>query len=303
MAFPLTPTRPFGRVLTAMATPFNDDGSLDLPAVEHLAQYLIDHGHDGIVVNGTTGEAPTTTDEEKTEVIRAVRRTVGSEIQIVAGVGTNDTAHTVALAEQAADAGANGLLVVAPYYSRPSQEGIIQHFLRVADATALGVMIYDIPGRTGVHFTEKTLARLGEHPRILAVKDATGDVGGAFHRMLATGLAYYSGDDLANLALLAGGAAGVVSVVGHVVGDSWLEMADAIDASDLPRARRVFASTLPVIGAIMGGGQGAVMVKAALEILEVLDTRTVRLPLFEANEIEMGHIREALATCHLGPRR
>jgi 4-hydroxy-tetrahydrodipicolinate synthase len=271
--------------------------------VRRLAAYLVEGGNDGLVVNGTTGEAPTTSDGEKRRIVEAVRAEVGPDVHVVAGVGTNDTAHSVRLAQEAAEAGADGLLVVTPYYSRPTQAGLVQHFLRVADATDLGVMVYDIPGRSAVHLEEATLRELAGHDRIVAVKDATGQAGAAFHKMVATGLAYYSGDDLLNLAFLASGAAGIVSVVGHVTGNVWREVVAACDSGDLPAARQATARLLPVITAVMGHGQGTAMVKAALEVLGVLTRRTVRLPLDAANELEAGRVREALAAAGLVPGR
>ncbi|MDR2379240.1 MAG: 4-hydroxy-tetrahydrodipicolinate synthase, partial [Bifidobacteriaceae bacterium] len=258
-------------------------------------------GHDGIVVNGTTGEAPTTTDAEKRMIVEAVREAVGPNIKIVAGVGTYDTAHSVRLAGQAEQAGADALLAVTPYYSRPSQTGLVQHFLRLADATDLPVMIYDIPPRSAVHLELGTLVELARHERIVAVKDATGQAGAAFEKMAATNLAYYAGDDLLGLAFLAVGGSGVVSVVGHVAGDLWRRVIDAVDRADLPAARQAMARMLPVINAVLGSGQGAVMIKAALEIAEILPRRTVRLPLAEATESEAGHVRRALAASGLGP--
>jgi 4-hydroxy-tetrahydrodipicolinate synthase len=284
-----------------MVTPFHEDGALDLASARHLAAHLVAHGHDGIVVNGTTGEAPTTTDVEKRCLVENVRETVGPDIKIVAGVGTYDTAHSLRLAADAAAAGADGLLAVTPYYSRPSQTGLVQHFLRIADATDLPVMIYDIPPRSAVHLEETTLRELARHDRIVAVKDATGQAGAAFHKIAATNLAYYAGDDLLGLAMMASGGSGVVSVVGHVTGDIWRQVIAAIDRGDLPAARHAMLRLLPVIDAVMGTGQGAVMVKAALEILQILPRRTVRLPLAEATELEAGNIRRALAVSGLGP--
>jgi 4-hydroxy-tetrahydrodipicolinate synthase len=277
-----------------MATPFTEAGELSLPLTKQLAAHLAATGHDGIVVNGTTGEAPTTSDGEKRLVIEATREAVGSKVKIVAGVGTNDTAHSVRLAKEAAQAGADGLLVVTPYYSRPSQDGLTQHFLRLADATELPIMIYDIPGRSCVQLAEATLVNLAQHDQIVAVKDATGQAGEAFRKMVTTGLAYYAGDDALGLALLTQGAAGIVSVIGHVTGQIWRQVIDAVDAQDLVKARLTAARLLPVIHAIMGGGQGAVMAKAALEITGVLPSRTVREPLFPASEVEAGHVRQAL---------
>jgi len=284
-----------------MVTPFSDDGSLDVRSLRRVVQHLLDSGHDGLVVNGTTGEAPTTSDAEKRQIIEVTKAVAGDKAKVVAGVGTNDTAHTVALAKQAADAGADGLLVVSPYYSRPSQPGLIQHFLRAADATDLPVMIYDIPFRSAVNLEMATLEELSHHDRIVAVKDATGNLGRAFGLMNLTGLAYYSGDDVLNLPHLTQGAAGVVSVVGHVLGVEWCQVAAAVDAGDLATARAVTAKVWPVVGAVMGGGQGACMIKAALEVMGVLPNRVVRLPLFKASESEVNHVRKALLTAGLRP--
>jgi len=289
-------TRPFGTVLTAMVTPFSEDGSLDVRGLRQVVEHLLDLGHDGIVVNGTTGEAPTTSDAEKRQIIEVTKAVAGDKAMVVAGVGTNDTAHTVALAKQAADAGADGLLVVSPYYSRPSQPGLIQHFLRAADATDLPVMIYDIPFRSAVNLEMTTLEELSHHDRIVAVKDATGNLGRAFGVMNLTGLAYYSGDDVLNLPMLTIGGAGVVSVVGHVLGAELCQIAAAVNAGDLTTARAVAAKSWPVVGAVMGGGQGACMIKAALEVMGVLPNRVVRLPLFKASESEVSHVRKALLT-------
>ncbi len=206
----------FGRVLTAMVTPFSPDGGLDLAAARTLATHLVDHGCDGLVLSGTTGESPTTTDEEKSLLIGAVVDAVGDRARIVAGVGTHDTRHTLHLAEQAAAAGAHGVLVVTPYYSKPPPAGLLAHFRAVADATDLPVMLYDIPARTGLRLGSDVLLALAEHPRVLAVKEATGDLFAGSVVRAASGLAYYSGDDALNLAWLTHGAVGVVSVVGHV---------------------------------------------------------------------------------------
>ena len=201
------PGRPFGRVLTAMVTPFDAEGALDLKRAEELAAHLVELGNDGLVVNGTTGEGPTTSDEEKSELVRAVVAAVGERATVVAGAGTYDTAHSVRLARAAEHAGAHGLLVVTPYYSRPPQEGLRRHFTAVADATGLPVMLYDIPPRSVVAIELDTLQRLAEHPRIVAVKDARGDLPHGVKALASTGLAYYSGDDPMNLPWLAVGAA------------------------------------------------------------------------------------------------
>ena len=298
-----TPARPFGAVLTAMVTPMTLAGDVDLVAAVRLATHLVDHGHDGLVLNGTTGEAPTTHAPEKADLIAAVVGAVGERAVVIAGAGSNDTPHAVRMAEQAAAAGAHGLLVVSPYYSRPSQEGIYRHTVAVADGTGLPVMLYDVPGRTVVRYAPETLDRLAAHERVVAVKDATGDVFGALQSMARTGLAYYSGDDPLNLAFLAHGAAGVVSMAGHLVGDKLAEIVRALDAGDLVLARKVFVSILPAIELICGSGNGAVRSKVALELLGIIGSRAVRLPQVAADDDEVEGVRAAmLAAGLLGAR-
>jgi 4-hydroxy-tetrahydrodipicolinate synthase len=289
------PARPFGAVLTAMVTPFDSAGGLDLDAAQRLAVHLVDHGNDGLVLSGTTGESPTTTDAEKEALLRAVLEAVGDRARVLAGVGTNDTTHTIDLAEQAAKAGAHGLLVVTPYYSKPPAEGLVAHFTAVADATDLPVMLYDIPGRTGVRIGTAALLRLASHPRIVAVKEATGDLFAGSEVMAETGLAFYSGDDALNLAWLAHGAAGVVSVVGHVAGREYAAMVRAVDAGDLATARRVHTQLLPAVRGIMTRTQGAITSKAALQLQAVLTTRTMRLPLVSATDAEVEQLRTDLS--------
>src|SRR4051794_15233122 len=229
--------RPFGRVLSAMVTPLAEDGSVDLAGTQELAAHLVDRGaHDGLVIAGTTGESATLSDAEQRTVLEVVLDAVGDRAVVVAGVGTNDTAHSIEKARDAARLGAHALLVVTPYYNKPPQEGLLRHFTEVADATGLPNMLYDIPGRTGVPIQGDTLLRLAEHPRIVAVKDAKGDLFGSSEIMARTGLVYYSGDDALNLAWLSMGAAGFVSVVGHVAGADLHEMIDAYRAGDVERA-------------------------------------------------------------------
>lgn len=288
-------SRPFGSVAVAMVTPFHADGSLDLDAAQAVAEKLVNDGCDAIVVSGTTGEAPTTHQPEKSALIREVKAAVGERALVIAGAGSNDTAHAVRMAKESAQAGADGLLVVAPYYNRPSQEGVYQHIRAVVQSTDLPVMLYDIPGRTGVKILPDTLVRLAELSQVLAVKDATGDVADGFTKMAATGLAYYSGDDALNFSWLAHGAAGVVSVAGHVCAPSLRAMVDAAAAGDFCEARAEFAAQQPIIRAIMGAGQGAVMVKEALAMLGVISTPTLRLPLVNASDDERAVVREALA--------
>lgn len=292
-------TAPFGRMLTAMVTPFDADGALDADAAAALADHLVRHRHDGLVLSGTTGESPTTTDAEKTDLIRAVKQAVGDRAHIVAGVGTNDTAHSIACAEEAAAAGADGLLVVTPYYSKPPQEGILAHFTAVADATDLPVILYDIPGRTGVKLAADTLARAAEHDRIVAVKEASGDLYAGSWLLHTTDLAIYSGDDQLNLPWLAMGAAGVVSVVGHVAGERYAAMMDALDAGDLRRAQQLDRSILPALAAIMTRTQGAIMAKAAAWLTGAIPDRRVRPPLATATDAQVAELRRDLETAGL----
>jgi 4-hydroxy-tetrahydrodipicolinate synthase len=295
---PKTTTRPFGRLLTAMVTPMADDGSVDFEAAAALAAHLVTHGHDGIVLNGTTGEAPTTHAEEKAELIRAVVDAVGGAV-VVAGAGSNDTQHAVRMAEQAADAGAQGLLVVSPYYSRPSQEGIFRHTAAVADATDLPVMLYDVPGRTVVRYAPDTLRRLAEHPRVVAVKDATGDVQSALRTIAETGLAYYSGDDGLLLPFLAAGAVGLVSMAGHLVGDTLAQVIREFEAGDHDAARGTFVSVLPAIDLICGSGNGALRSKLTLALLGLIPTATMRLPQAAAEADEVDEVRAGLVAAGL----
>ncbi|MDQ3463316.1 MAG: 4-hydroxy-tetrahydrodipicolinate synthase [Actinomycetota bacterium] len=289
----MSPVRPFGRVLTAMVTPFTADGTLDVAGAQRLATHLIDDGGcDGLVLSGTTGESPTTSDEEKQRLLTAVLEAVGDRATVLAGVGTNDTAHTAHLARQAARVGAHGLLVVTPYYSRPPQEGLVQHFQTVADATDLPVMLYDIPVRTGVPLEVETLVRLAAHPRIVAVKDAKGDLGALSWTMARTDLAYYCGEDMLNLPMISVGAVGVISVVGHVVGTRLREMLDAYDKGDTGHAATVHSGLLPVYTGTFRT-QGVILTKATLALLG-LPGGPVRAPLVDATEAQIARLQEDL---------
>jgi 4-hydroxy-tetrahydrodipicolinate synthase len=294
-----TPNAPFGRVLTAMVTPFDPEGRLDLEAAAALASHLADSGHDGLVISGTTGESPTVADDEKERLLRAVVEAVGHRLTVVAGVGTFDTSHSLHLARRAAAAGADGLLVVTPYYSKPPQEGIAAHFAAIADCTDLPVMLYDIPGRTGVKLSAHTLARAAEHPRIVAVKEASGDLYAGSWLMHSTDLAVYSGDDALNLPWLALGAVGVVSVVAHVAGQRYADMVAAVESGDLETARKIDRSILPALDAIMTRTSGAIMVKAALQLQGRLSSRAVRSPLVPATDDQVDHLRRDLLTADL----
>src|SRR3954463_1750671 len=289
------PARPFGRVLTAMVTPFADDGSVDLAGAQELASHLVDRcAHDGLVISGTTGESPTTSDAEQRALLEAVLDAVGDRATVIAGVGTNDTAHSIDKAQSAARLGVHGLMVVTPYYNKPPQAGLLRHFTAVADSTDLPVMLYDIPPRTVVPIEVETLVRAAEHPNIVAVKDAKGDLGAVMWTLARTDLAYYSGEDMLNLPLLAAGGVGLVSVVSHLVGTRLAELVAAVESGDLVKARAVNESLLPVYAGVMGGGQGAMMIKAALKLLS-LPAGPLRPPLVDATPEEVAQLRIDLA--------
>jgi 4-hydroxy-tetrahydrodipicolinate synthase len=293
MAPTSTPHTPFGRVLTAMVSPFTADGALDLDGAQQLAVHLVDAGNDGLVVNGTTGESPTTSDVEKAQLVRAVVEAVGDRAHVVAGAGTNDTAHSLELARDAAKAGAHGLLAVTPYYSKPPQEGLFRHFTAIADATELPVMLYDIPGRSGVPINTETIVRLAEHPRIIANKDAKGDLGRASWAIATSGLAWYSGDDMLNLPLLSVGAVGYVSVVGHLVTPELRSMLEAHLSGDVTKATEIHQKLLPVFTG-MFRTQGVITTKAALT-LRGLPGGPLRMPLVELSPEETQQLRHDLA--------
>ena len=259
-------TPPFGRLLTAMVTPFKDDLSIDWAGVEKLASHLVSTGHDGIVVNGTTGEAPTTSDDEKIEIIKVVRSAVSGRAKVIAGAGNNETTHSVEQAEMAAKAGADGLLVVTPYYNKPPQAGIEAHFRAMADATEVPVMLYDIPGRTGAQIEPDTIVKLAEHPNIVALKDAKGDVASTSWVIKRCGIPVYSGDDILNLPLLSVGAVGFVSVCGHTVGADLRAMLDAWFAGNNAKALEIHQKLLPVYTGTFRT-QGAILTKAALSMM------------------------------------
>jgi 4-hydroxy-tetrahydrodipicolinate synthase len=296
MTSPLaSPAAPFGRVLTAMVTPFAPDGGVDLDAVQRLATYLVDHGSDGIVVSGTTGESPTTTSEEDGRTLAAVVEAVGDRATVVAGVGTNDTRHSVELAEQAAKIGVDGLLVVTPYYNKPPQSGIVAHvneIVRAGNGTA--TMVYDIPGRSSIQIAESTYVELVTNPLVVAVKDAVGDFERGAWLLRETGIKIYSGDDALTLPWLAIGASGVVGVTSHVAGEAYAQMIRSVDAGDLAAAQAINASLVPVVRAIMGQTQGAIAAKTAMSLLGVIPDANVRLPLTSATDEQVANIRAAL---------
>ncbi|HEY3682271.1 MAG TPA: 4-hydroxy-tetrahydrodipicolinate synthase [Streptosporangiaceae bacterium] len=288
------PDAPFGRMLTAMITPMNADGSMDYDGAARLAAHLVDEmRNDGLVINGTTGESPTTSPDENQRLLKSVLDAVGDRASVVMGVGSNDTAHAIANARAAEGIGAHGALVVTPYYNKPPQEGLLRHFTMVADAAGLPVMLYDIPGRTGTAIATETLLRLAEHPRILAVKDAKSDLGATSRVINESDLVVYSGEDMLNLPLLSIGAAGFVSVVGHVVGARLAEMIEAYRAGDVARAARIHRDVLPVYLS-NSRTQGVMFVKAVLNLLG-LPAGPVRPPLVDAPADLVAQIRDDLA--------
>jgi 4-hydroxy-tetrahydrodipicolinate synthase len=276
-----------GTVLTAMVTPFKD-GALDTATAVRLATHLVDAGCDGLVLSGTTGESPTTTDDEKLALLGAVLAAVGDRARIIAGAGSYDTAHSVHLAKACAAEGAHGLLVVTPYYSRPPQSGLVAHFSAVADATDLPVVLYDIPPRSAVPIEWDTLRTLAAHPNIVAVKDAKGDLHGAAQVIADTGLAYYSGDDALNLPWLAVGAVGLVSVWGHLAAGQLRDMLSAFNSGDLATARKV-SVTLAPLNAAQGRLGGVTMSKAGLRLLGI-DAGDPRLPQMPATPAQLEEL-------------
>lgn len=283
-----------------MVTPMTPDGELDTKGVAAVVEHLVATGHDGVVVNGTTGESPTLSSTESIAMVREVKAAAGDRLKVTAGVGSNNTAHAIEMAAQATEAGADGLLIVSPYYNKPTQAGLLAHTRALADAAELPIMLYDIPGRTATPFAVETLIALADHPRILAVKDAKGDLWASSEVMAATDLLWYSGADEQNLAHLAQGAHGVVSVVGHVAGRYYADMIAAVDAGDLVTARAIHHRLIPVTNALMSTSQGAIMAKAALVELGVISHATVRLPYVEGPPEHLEIVMAGLAASGIG---
>ena len=284
---------PFGRLITAMVTPFNKDGAIDWDGVATLAQHLVDTGHDGIAVNGTTGEAPTTKSSEKLEIIKVVKSVVGEKVTVLSGAGDNETAYTVEQAKRSQEAGADALLVVTPYYNKPPQAGIEAHFRAVAAATDLPIMMYDIPGRTGVEIESDTIVKLYESvDNIVALKDAKGNIAATSWVIKRSGIPVYSGDDILNLPFLSVGAVGFVSVCGHTAGLELKEMLNSWFAGNAPRALEIHQQLLPVFTGTFRT-QGAILTKAAMSLMG-LPGGTTRLPLVDATDAQIEQLRKDL---------
>lgn len=278
-------TETFGTVSVAMVTPFDRDGNVDIAAGRGLAAHLVDSGLDALVLGGTTGESPTTTLDEKLSLLKAVKEEVGDRAKVMAGAGTNNTVTSVELARASAEAGADSLLVVTPYYSKPNQEGVFQHFKTVAEATELPICLYDIPGRSGIPIESDTIRRLAEIPTIRGVKDAKGDFNAAATLMHETGLAWLSGDDPLNLPWLSMGAIGFISVIGHAAPTALRDLYTAFEEGDLTRARELNATLTPLVNAQARLG-GASLAKAALR-LQGIEVGDPRLPVTAPNEQEL----------------
>ncbi|KGA08544.1 MAG: dihydrodipicolinate synthase 1 [actinobacterium acAMD-5] len=283
----------FGTVITAMVTPFGVDGKLDVAAIAPLANHLVNLGNDGIVVNGTTGESATVDDDEKLTVLQEVINAVGGKAKVIAGVGSNDTAHSIRLAKDAKRVGADASLIVTPYYNKPSADGLYAHFIAVTEATDLPVMIYDIPGRSAIAIPKDVMMRLAEHPLILANKDARADLAFSTEMIRNSGLQWFSGDDILNLPMLSIGAHGFVSVCGHLVADRLKQMRDAFVSGNVETALKLNQDLVPVYTSVMSTIPGVMAVKAALSLQGHLKN-VVRLPLVPANEKQITELKRGL---------
>jgi 4-hydroxy-tetrahydrodipicolinate synthase len=283
----------FGSVITAMVTPFGVDGKLDVAAIAPLANHLVNLGNDGIVVNGTTGESATVDDDEKLTVLQEVINAVGGKAKVIAGVGSNDTAHSIRLAKDAKRVGADASLIVTPYYNKPSADGLYAHFIAVTEATDLPVMIYDIPGRSAIAIPKDVMMRLAEHPLVLANKDARADLAFSTEMIRNSGLQWFSGDDILNLPMLSIGAHGFVSVCGHLVADRLKQMRDAFVSGNVETALKLNQDLVPVYTSVMSTIPGVMAVKAALSLQGHLKN-VVRLPLVPANEKQITELKRGL---------
>lgn len=288
---------PFGRVLPAMVTPMKADGAVDFEAAQSLAKQLVADGADGLVVNGTTGESPVTHMEEKVDLVRAVKEVVS--VPVISGAGSNDTAHTVRMVEQTQEAGADAVLVVMPYYSRPSQDGVVGHYQAVDSVAEKPIIVYDVPGRTGLKVTVETYDRLAELEHVKAVKDATGDLAAAVEKQQRTGLAWYSGDDGLFLPFLSIGAVGIISVIAHVASSPMRQLVEAFDRGDIHQAQRIANQLAPLVHALNGDGYQAVMAKAALKMKGYMNSTAMRLPNIGPDAEQLDKAEEGMKAAEL----
>ena len=284
---------PFGRILPAMVTPMKADGTVDFEAAQSLAKQLVADGADGLVVNGTTGESPVTHMEEKVELVRAVKEVV--DVPVISGAGSNDTAHTVRMVEQTQEA----VLVVMPYYSRPSQDGVVGHYKAVDSVAERPIIVYDVPGRTGLKVRVETYDRLAELEHVKAVKDATGDLAAAVEKQQRTGLAWYSGDDGLFLPFLSIGAVGIISVIAHVASSPMRQLVEAFDRGDIHQAQRLANQLAPLVHALNGDGYQAVMAKASLRIKGYLSSTAMRLPNIGPDADQLAKAEEGMKAAGL----
>jgi 4-hydroxy-tetrahydrodipicolinate synthase len=284
----------FGSVVTAMVTPFREDHAVDYDGAQELASYLLENGSDAVVVAGSTGESATLTYKEKAELFRTVGEAVRGRGQLICGTGTYSTAETLELTQAAEDAGADGVLVVTPYYNKPPQRGLIAHFEHVAEATDLPVIAYNIPSRTATRIEHDTLLALAQTPNIVAVKDSTGDFQGISRLIAEAPPAFevYSGDDWATFGYLCLGAVGVVSVASHLVGPQIRRMIELIETGDVPAARKLHESLSPLFNALFVTSN-PIPLKAALEMVG-RSAGEPRLPLVPATPEERERVRKAL---------
>jgi 4-hydroxy-tetrahydrodipicolinate synthase len=294
----------FGRILTAMVTPMNEALEVDYEEAKRLAQYLTVHGSDGIVVCGTTGESPTVTDQEKVELFKVVKASLSSKCTVIAGIGSNSTDSSIKLARQAATTGVDGLMAVVPYYNKPSQEGLFQHFKAIAEATSLPLMLYNVPGRTSANLMPETVKRLSEIPNIVALKEAAGSIDqvSELKRMLPTEFEVYSGDDSMTLPMLALGCSGIVSVAAHVIGDEMKAMVNAWFDGDTAQATKWHLDLFPIFKGIFVTSN-PVPVKALLNMMGI-KVGGVRLPLVKATPVEMKFLKDLInefKMAHLNP--
>jgi len=286
----------FGKIATAMVTPFDNKGNIDFDKTTQLVNYLIDNGTDSLVIAGTTGESPTLTTEEKVALFRHVVSVVNGRIPVIAGTGSNNTRASIELTKKAEDAGVDGVMIVAPYYNKPSQEGIYQHFKAIAESTPLPIMVYNIPGRAVVNIDVETIIRLAEIPNVVAVKDASGNLDAMTEIIAKTDETFklYSGDDGLTLPVLAIGGHGIVSVASHVIGNEMQEMIAAFESGERDKAAKLHQKLLPIMKGLFAAPSPA-PVKTALQI-KGLDVGTVRLPLVPLTEQERVKLTELLKT-------
>ena len=290
----------FGRMLTAMVTPFDKNLEVNYDMAAKLAEYLLEQGNDGIVVNGTTGESPTLNDDEKVQMFRTVKQTVGERAVVIAGTGSNNTHPSIELTQKAAECGVDGIMLVVPYYSKPSQEGLYQHFKTVAAATDLPIILYNIPGRCGTNLAPETVVRLANDvPNIVAIKEASGNLDqiARLKTMCPADFAIYSGDDSLTLPILSIGGAGIISVVAHVAGKDLRKMVDAYFAGNVAEAQEINMKLYDIFKT-MFITSNPVPVKYALNRIGI-NVGGVRLPLFEANDAEKAKIDASLSNLGL----